>query len=67
MLALKSVPLSLALVLALAAPTVAGVKIGVVTSASGPIALVGVPQKNTVPLLPKTSVKDLSRLTGTVP
>ena len=33
----------------------AQVKIGVVTSSTGPIALVGLPQKNTVPLLP-TSV-----------
>ncbi|MDR3373388.1 MAG: ABC transporter substrate-binding protein [Ancalomicrobiaceae bacterium] len=55
MLALKSVPLSLAVVLTLATSAVAGVKIGVVTSASGPIALVGIPQKNTVPLLPKTA------------
>lgn len=30
----------------------AQVKIGVVTSATGPIALVGIPQKNTVPLMP---------------
>jgi branched-chain amino acid transport system substrate-binding protein len=33
----------------------ADVKIGVVTSSTGPIALVGIPQKNTVPLLPKTA------------
>ena len=32
----------------------AQVKVGVVTSATGPIALVGIPQKNTVPLLPTT-------------
>lgn len=31
----------------------AQVKVGVVTSSTGPIALVGIPQKNTVPLLPK--------------
>jgi branched-chain amino acid transport system substrate-binding protein len=31
----------------------AQVKIGVVTSATGPTALVGIPQKNTVPLLPR--------------
>ncbi|MDP2504166.1 ABC transporter substrate-binding protein [Oceanobacter sp. 3_MG-2023] len=31
----------------------ADIKIGVVTSSSGPIALVGIPQKNSVPLLPK--------------
>lgn len=30
----------------------AQVKIGVITSSTGPIALVGIPQKNTVPLLP---------------
>ncbi|TXT32254.1 MAG: branched-chain amino acid transport system substrate-binding protein [Rhodocyclaceae bacterium] len=30
----------------------AQVKVGVVTSATGPIALVGIPQKNTVPLMP---------------
>lgn len=30
----------------------AQVKIGVVTSATGPIALVGIPQKNTIPLMP---------------
>lgn len=30
----------------------AQVKIGVVSSATGPVALVGIPQKNTVPLLP---------------
>jgi|SRR5690625_1273990 len=33
---------------------VAQVKIGVVTSATGPTALVGIPQSNTVPLLPTT-------------
>jgi branched-chain amino acid transport system substrate-binding protein len=32
----------------------AQVRIGVVTSSTGPIALVGIPQKNSVPLLPKT-------------
>src|SRR5690606_28652515 len=35
------------------APVLAQVKIGVVTSATGPTAMVGIPQKNTVPLLPK--------------
>jgi branched-chain amino acid transport system substrate-binding protein len=34
--------------------TQAQVKIGVVTSATGPTAMVGIPQKNTVPLLPTT-------------
>lgn len=36
----------------LALPAMAQVKIGVVSSATGPTALVGIPQKNTVPLLP---------------
>src|SRR5690606_562516 len=36
-----------------AAPVVAQVKVGVVTSSTGPTALVGIPQRNTVPLLPK--------------
>ena len=30
----------------------AQVKVGVVTSSTGPVSLVGIPQKNTVPLLP---------------
>ena len=42
----------LALALGFLAPALAQVKIGVVTSATGPTALVGIPQKNTVPLLP---------------
>lgn len=33
----------------------AQVKIGVISSATGPIAMVGIPQKNTVALLPKTA------------
>ncbi|MFA5521125.1 MAG: ABC transporter substrate-binding protein [Castellaniella sp.] len=37
----------------LSLPAAAQVKIGVVTSATGPTALVGIPQKNTVPLLPR--------------
>lgn len=40
-----------------AAPVVAQVKVGVVTSSTGPTALVGIPQRNTVPLLP-TKVGD---------
>lgn len=36
------------------APASADVKIGVVSSSSGPIALVGIPQKNSVALLPKS-------------
>ncbi|TEA76891.1 ABC transporter substrate-binding protein [Allopusillimonas ginsengisoli] len=35
------------------APASAQVKVGVVTSATGPTALIGIPQKNTVALLPK--------------
>ncbi|MGE4369692.1 MAG: ABC transporter substrate-binding protein [Burkholderiaceae bacterium] len=37
---------------ALALPAQAQIKIGVVTSATGPTAMVGIPQKNTVPLMP---------------
>lgn len=40
-------------------PAMAQVKIGVITSATGPTALVGIPQKNTVPLLP-TKIGDLT-------
>ncbi|NTZ06723.1 ABC transporter substrate-binding protein [Burkholderia metallica] len=40
-------------------PAYAQLKIGVVTSSTGPTALVGIPQKNTVPLLPK-KIGDLS-------
>ncbi len=42
-----------------AAPAMAQVKIGVVASSTGPTALIGIPQKNTVPLLPK-KIGDLS-------
>lgn len=41
-----------ALLLIAAAAAQAQIKIGVVTSSTGPIALVGIPQKNTVALLP---------------
>ena len=41
------------LMLGLAFVAQAQVKVGVVSSATGPTALVGIPQKNTVPLLPK--------------
>nr|WP_247894459.1 ABC transporter substrate-binding protein [Azospirillum sp. B510] len=48
-----AVPLLLgALTAGLAAGAEAQVKIGVVSSATGPVALVGIPQKNSVPLLP---------------
>jgi branched-chain amino acid transport system substrate-binding protein len=40
-------------------PASAQVKIGVITSSSGPTALVGIPQRNTVALLPK-KIGDLS-------
>ena len=51
---LKQLTLTAALVTALgAAPALAQVKIGVVTSSTGPTALIGIPQKNTVALLPK--------------
>jgi branched-chain amino acid transport system substrate-binding protein len=43
----------------LSLPAWAQVKIGVITSSSGPTALVGIPQKNTVALLPK-KIGDLS-------
>lgn len=42
-----------------AAPVMAQVKVGVVSSSTGPTALVGIPQKNTVALLP-TKVGDLT-------
>ena len=44
--------LAAALVLAIPLQADAQVRIGVVVSATGPTALVGIPQKNTVPLLP---------------
>jgi branched-chain amino acid transport system substrate-binding protein len=42
-----------ALALAAAAPAQAQVKIGVISSATGPVAFVGIPQRNSVALLPK--------------
>ncbi|NGM86409.1 ABC transporter substrate-binding protein [Parapusillimonas sp. SGNA-6] len=51
---LKTLAITAAVVAALGAtPVLAQVKIGVVTSATGPTALIGIPQKNTVALLPK--------------
>src|SRR5450830_1452419 len=50
-LALTAVPVT--------AVAYAQIKVGVVTSSTGPISLVGIPQKNTVPLLP-TKVVDLT-------
>lgn len=51
---LKTFATAAAVAAALAAtPALAQLKIGVVTSATGPTALVGIPQKNTVALLPK--------------
>lgn len=51
----KTVNLAAAAVLATfcAMPAWAQMKVGVVTSSTGPTALVGIPQKNSVPLLPK--------------
>lgn len=46
-------PVLLAAALACSAAAQAQIKVGVVSSSTGPIALVGLPQKNTVPLLPK--------------
>ncbi len=45
--------------LSLTTSAYAQVKVGVVTSSTGPMALVGIPQKNTVPLLP-TKIGDLT-------
>ena len=45
--------LALAATLSAAPPASAQVKIGVITSATGPTAFVGIPQKNAVALLPK--------------
>lgn len=39
--------------LAFAASAHAQLKVGVVSSATGPVSLIGIPQKNTVPLMPK--------------
>lgn len=39
----------------LASSAQADIKVGVVTSSTGPIALVGIPQKNSVPLLPDSA------------
>lgn len=50
----KKLPLAAAVLATLVSlPVLAQVKVGVVTSSTGPTALVGIPQKNTVPLLPK--------------
>jgi branched-chain amino acid transport system substrate-binding protein len=60
MLLKRLISASLALTaVAVAVSAQAQVKIGVVTSATGPISLVGIPQKNTVPLLP-TKVGNLT-------
>jgi branched-chain amino acid transport system substrate-binding protein len=51
---LKTLAISAAVATALGAtPALAQVKVGVVTSSTGPTALIGIPQKNTVALLPK--------------
>ncbi|KAF1032285.1 MAG: hypothetical protein GAK34_03623 [Delftia tsuruhatensis] len=50
----KKLPLAAAVLATLCSlPALAQVKVGVVSSSTGPTALVGIPQKNTVPLLPK--------------
>lgn len=46
--------LSSVLTMTLMQSAFAEIKIGVVTSSTGPVAMVGIPQKNTVALLPKT-------------
>ncbi|MBR0565392.1 ABC transporter substrate-binding protein [Azoarcus sp. L1K30] len=58
---LKKIPAAIALatLASFAGSALAQVKVGVISSATGPTALVGIPQKNTVPLLP-TKVGDLN-------
>ena len=46
--------LLVAVTLALPAAAVAQVRIGVTVSATGPAASLGIPEKNTIPLCPKT-------------
>lgn len=59
-MSVKYLAASLALLFAAGgAPALGQVKIGVITSATGPTAMVGIPQKNTVPLLP-TQIGDLT-------
>lgn len=50
----KIAVLSSIMVASVSSTAFAEIKIGVVTSASGPVAMVGIPQKNTIALLPKT-------------
>lgn len=47
-------PLVFGLACVASLPTLAQVKVGVITSSTGPLALVGIPQRNTVDLLPRT-------------
>ncbi|MBV2181630.1 MAG: ABC transporter substrate-binding protein [Castellaniella sp.] len=49
----RALAATLVALLTLPLTSLAQVRIGVVASATGPTALVGIPQKNTVPLLPK--------------
>ncbi|OWT75266.1 MULTISPECIES: ABC transporter substrate-binding protein [unclassified Achromobacter] len=49
---LRTVGTLLAAALLTASPAHAQMKVGVITSSTGPTAMVGIPQKNTVPLLP---------------
>ncbi|MCC7325812.1 MAG: ABC transporter substrate-binding protein [Burkholderiales bacterium] len=46
--------LSAAIALVLAGPAIADINVGVTLSATGPAASLGIPQKNTIELLPKT-------------
>lgn len=55
----KTLATTLVLAAFSATPSLAQVKIGVVTSSTGPTALIGIPQKNTVALLP-SKVGDLT-------
>ncbi len=50
---------TIAILVTTAGPSLAQVKIGVISSSTGPTALVGISQKNTVPLLP-TKIGNLS-------
>ncbi|MBU4610902.1 ABC transporter substrate-binding protein [Achromobacter sp. GG226] len=59
MLSMKPLATVAMLAALVATPALAQVKVGVVSSSTGPTALVGIPQRNTVPLLP-TKIGDLT-------
>jgi len=59
MLSMKPLAAVAMLAALVATPALAQVKVGVVSSSTGPTALVGIPQRNTVPLLP-TKIGDLT-------